>query len=393
LCSEVQKCCHGIGISCNLLHTIVIAIAVPTSVIYCMITSKTSRAVCILSSGYRPTAIVISPGQLQQYHTKMMWYRPVNRCLKAGLRYITTTQTVTGTAISNIIIPRDIKLVGNMPVKRILPHASRRMVGPFTFLDEMGPVDCSHVVDRDGDIPPHPHIGLATVTYLFDGAFMHRDSVGTKQIIKPHDVNWMVAGKGVVHSERIPREKKPTLHGVQAWVALPNDAEEAEPSFQHFDKSELPEHFIDGTKFHLIAGSAFGLSSPVQTHSKLFYMSVSSPKCSIFTFDPEGQESAFYLLKGEAVMNGQLFQAPILVVFETGAQVNFEAISDVNGMLLGGEPVGTRYIFWNFVSSSKERIEVAKQMWREQKFPKVPEETEFIPLPETPTQVAKTTMP
>jgi hypothetical protein len=267
------------------------------------------------------------------------------------------------------------------------------MVGPFAFLDEMGPVECKDVTGHDGDVPPHPHIGLSTVTYLLDGSLMHRDSTGATQLVEPHDVNWMTAGRGIVHSERIPREKKPTLHGVQAWVALPNEHEETDPSFVHFDKKELPELEKDGTTFRLIAGSALGLSSPVPTLSKMFYMYVTSDACSCFQFDTDGQESAFYLLKGEATLNGQLFEAPVLVAFEKGAIIDFQAVTDVQGMLLGGDSVGERFIFWNFVSSSKERIELAKQMWRDQTFPKIEGETEFVPLPESAKKTEKTTMP
>jgi redox-sensitive bicupin YhaK (pirin superfamily) len=286
--------------------------------------------------------------------------------------------------IAETIPIREVPLIGGMTVRRILPYRTRRSVGPFTFLDEMGP----HQTEPGsiGDVPPHPHIGLATVTYLFEGEILHRDSLGSVQKILPGDVNWMTAGKGIVHSERLTldfRNERGTLHGLQAWVALPMETEDQDPSFAHFDQSELPSFEVSGVRIRLIAGEAFGYASPVKTNSKLFYFSCSFPTEQSFTFDPQGQEAAMYLIEGEVVVDERTFAAPAMIVFHPGSTLHVSSNIHSRAVLFGGQPLeGPRHMYWNFVSSSVEKIEKAKQRWRHQQFPKIEGETEFVPLPE-----------
>ena len=285
--------------------------------------------------------------------------------------------------VDAVITPREAKISAELSVRRVLPYRARRMVGPFTFLDEMGPFERRAGVDYD--VLPHPHIGLATVTYLFEGEFMHRDSLGTVQKILPGDVNWMTAGRGIVHSERLPRELADggRMHGLQAWVALPLEHEEMAPTFEHHARESLPRFEVNGARLTLVAGEAFGRRSPATTHSPLFYLEAAIPAGRELRMDPGAQEAGFYLLRGEVTVDGQNIRAPNLVVFRTGQPFAIAASAgDAFGMLLGGAPLeGARQIFWNFVSSSPERIERAKQSWREQKFPAIPGETGFVPLP------------
>lgn len=285
--------------------------------------------------------------------------------------------------IDQVIQVREVNLTGDMKVKRILPFRERRMVGPFTFLDEMGPVSLEP--GTTGDVPPHPHIGLSTVTYLFSGEIVHRDSIGSEQVIYPGDVNWMTAGQGIVHSEHVPadiRERKSKLHGLQAWVALPLEAEETEPAFDHYDSALLPKFTENGVQIHLIAGSAFGRTSPVKIHSQLFYFEALFQAFQSIEFDPHSQEAAFYLVHGEVTVSERSFRGPVLIVFKTGTKVQIHAHENSHGLFLGGTALeGPRFNGWNFVSSSKERIEKAKSDWRDQKFPKVPGETDFVLLP------------
>ncbi|MBX3040720.1 MAG: pirin family protein [Bdellovibrionaceae bacterium] len=285
----------------------------------------------------------------------------------------------------DLVVPaREASLVGNLKVKRILPFRLRRMVGPFTFLDHMGPVELHP--GPEGDVPPHPHIGLATVTYLFEGTLVHRDSLGTLQEINPGDVNWMTAGKGIVHSERKPLGQEGQtrrMEGLQAWVALPLATEECEPTFEHYGTAVLPQFEVDGVNIKLLAGEAFGRRSPVKTHSPLFYFEIKMPEGSSLTFEPGSQEAAVYVAQGELQAGEHSLAGPVLGVFKSGEKVVLKANQKTHAVLFGGDALeGPRYIWWNFVSSSKDRLENAKRDWREQKFPKVPDETEFTPLPE-----------
>ncbi len=292
-------------------------------------------------------------------------------------------------SLETIVIPRTHDLGGGFEVRRALPHKDRRMVGPFVFLDQMGP----HVfhAGEGVDVRPHPHIGLATVTYLLDGQIRHRDSLGTVQDIKPGEVNWMTAGKGIVHSERTGpdvRAAGSNLFGLQCWVALPQAKEECDPAFAHIGSQELPILDGDGATARIIAGSYFGKRSPVPVQSPLFYVDLALQPGARLTMPAEYPEQALYVVDGTLDLgrDGRFEQGQLLVL-KPGATVTLAATENRGArvMLLGGEPMdGPRYLTWNFVSSSSDRIEQAKEDWKAQRFPQVPGETEFIPLPDLP---------
>jgi hypothetical protein len=292
-------------------------------------------------------------------------------------------------SLETIVIPRTHDLGGGFEVRRALPHKDRRMVGPFVFLDQMGP----HVFHAgEGiDVRPHPHIGLATVTYLLDGQIRHRDSLGTVQDIKPGEVNWMTAGKGIVHSERTGpdvRAAGSNLFGLQCWVALPQAKEECDPAFSHVGSQELPILDGDGATARIIAGSYFGKTSPVPVQSPLFYVDLALQPGARLTLPAEYPEQALYVVDGTLDLgrDGRFEQGQLLVL-KPGATVTLAATAQRGArvMLLGGEPMdGPRYLTWNFVSSSADRIEQAKEDWKAMRFPHVPGETEFIPLPDLP---------
>jgi redox-sensitive bicupin YhaK (pirin superfamily) len=292
-------------------------------------------------------------------------------------------------SLETIVIPRTHDLGGGFEVRRALPHKDRRMVGPFVFLDQMGP----HVFHAgEGiDVRPHPHIGLATVTYLLDGQIRHRDSLGTVQDIKPGEVNWMTAGKGIVHSERTGpdvRAAGSNLFGLQCWVALPKAKEECDPAFVHVGSQELPILDGDGATARIIAGSYFGKRSPVPVQSPLFYVDLALQPGARLTMPAEYPEQALYVVDGTLDLGRDgRFERGQLLVLTPGATVNLAATENAGArvMLLGGEPMdGPRYLTWNFVSSSSDRIEQAKEDWKAMRFPQVPGETEFIPLPDLP---------
>lgn len=278
--------------------------------------------------------------------------------------------------------PRDL---GGFEVARVLPARQRRMVGPFIFLDHIGPAQFDP--GQGADVRPHPHIGLATVTYLFDGSFLHRDSLGTEQLVEPGAVNWMSAGRGIVHSERTPaaeRQHPHRLYGLQSWVALPKAQEDAAPSFQHHARNTLPEIERPGITMRLIAGSAFGETSPVAIQSPLFYLDIAMSAGSRFVLPADYSERALYTVDAPVTADGVVCDARSLAVLKGGAAVEIAACNPTRLMILGGEPLeGERFIWWNLVSSSKERIEKAKKDWAGGHFPKVPgDENEFIPLPQ-----------
>jgi redox-sensitive bicupin YhaK (pirin superfamily) len=275
-------------------------------------------------------------------------------------------------------------LGGGLEVGRVLPFAKRRMVGPFVFFDHMGPVDLAPGVPRDIDVRPHPHIGLSTVTYLFDGEMMHRDSVGSEIAVRPAEVNWMTAGRGITHSERFEKARMQgdRLHGIQAWVALPTEDEETDPGFSHHDGADLPQWQEAGVKGRLIAGSAYGLTAAVRTHSPLFYVHLDMQAGASAEIPPGFSERALYIAAGCVEMDGATYAAgQMLILTPAASQVIAREPSTV--MLLGGEPIGERYLYWNFVSSSQEGLEQAKADWRAGRM-KLPDldNAEFIPLPE-----------
>ena len=286
-------------------------------------------------------------------------------------------------AIDTQVVPATRDLGDGFKVRRVLPSLKRRMVGPFVFLDEMGPV---RLAPGGGlDVRPHPHIGLATVTYLFDGEILHQDSLGVRQPIRPGDVNWMIAGRGIVHSERTPqplRAAGPSAWGLQAWVALPESEQERAPSFRHHPEKDLPLKSAEGARIRLIAGNFLGLRSSVETQSELFYADVMLEPGAQLAVPPDHEERAGYIVEGSLAIDAERFERGRLLVFRPAAQVVIKAISKARLMLLGGEPVGPRYIWWNFVSSSRERIEQAKADWRAGRFGAVPGDAQFIPLPE-----------
>lgn len=277
--------------------------------------------------------------------------------------------------------------IGNFLVGRLLPFREKRAVGPFVFIDHMGPADLKDY--QNMDVPPHPHIGLSTLTYLFEGAITHRDSLGTELEIRPGAVNWMTAGKGIVHSERTPEYLRHTdkrLHGLQIWVALPKALEDMEPSFAHTEAQDLPEWQQEGVAFKLIAGEAFGKKSPVPVYSPLYFIEVKSSKpATLHIGDQLFGESALYILEGSIRNDGYTYGTKQLLVAKETNLCAFEMSENTTLYLFGGEPFPEEhFIFWNFVHSDKAVIEQAKQNWADQKFPRVPGETEFVPLPVAP---------
>ncbi len=287
--------------------------------------------------------------------------------------------------IDLVIDKRTRDLGGGFEVGRVLPFAKRRMVGPFIFFDQMGPVDLAAGIPRSLDVRPHPHIGLSTVTYLYDGALTHRDSVGVTQEIRPGEVNWMVAGSGITHSERFEqaRANGARMFGIQAWVALPTEAEETDPAFYHHAGASLPEWSEKGVHGRLIAGTSGGLTAKVNTHSPLVYMHLALGAGAQHTVSTEYPERAVYVAEGGVDVAGKALSAGQMAVLLPGTDVRITATSPAIVMMLGGEPVGERFLFWNFVSSSKARLEQAKEDWRQQRM-KLPDadNLEFTPLPE-----------
>lgn len=291
--------------------------------------------------------------------------------------------------VETVIETRARDLVDGFKVRRALPSRQRRMVGPFIFLDQMGPEILSE--GKGLDVAPHPHIGLATVTYLFAGELLHRDSLGTVQPIRPGEVNWMTAGRGIAHSERTPQQMRTPgseLFGIQSWVALPTQYEESEPTFAHHGSNELPIIEDHGKRVRLICGSLYGARSPVLLSSDMFYAEVILKGDARLQVPKEHEERAAYMVEGSISVspNDETFHAGQLVVFKPGSEIilTTSATGYARVMLLGGEPLeGRRHIWWNFVSSSPERIEQAKDDWKAGRFSPVPDETEFIPLPES----------
>ncbi len=286
-------------------------------------------------------------------------------------------------AIEQVIVPRSRDL-GGFEVRRALPAQGRQMVGPFIFFDQMGPAE--FVIGRGIDVRPHPHIGLATVTYLFQGEMWHRDSLGTSVVIRPGEVNLMTAGRGIVHSERETDDaqtRSREMFGIQAWLALPRDAEETTPTFAHHAMAALPRIEGEGKRVRLIMGEAFGERSPVEfPHPALYAEAVLAPG-AVLPLDAHYDERAVYIASGEIDISGDRFEAGRLLVFKPGDRISILALSNARLMVLGGEPMdGPRHIWWNFVSSSRDRIAAARADWEAKRFALVPgDEVEFIPAP------------
>lgn len=282
------------------------------------------------------------------------------------------------------IEPRLHDLGDGFAVRRVLPFRLRRHVGPFVFFDHLGPVELA--AGRGMDVRPHPHIGLATVTYLFEGAIRHRDSLGSDVVIRPGDVNWMTAGRGIVHSERSPTAERAAghrLHGLQTWVALPRDRVEIEPQFQHHAAASLPQHEAGGVRLRVIAGHAFGLVSPVRVHSPTLYVEVHMAAGARLVVPPEHAERAVYVLSGALQVDGVPLPPARMLVVDGDAPLMLQATSAVHLFLCGGAPLdGERVMWWNFVALDRARIEQAKADWRAQRLGQVPGETEFIALPD-----------
>jgi hypothetical protein len=285
-----------------------------------------------------------------------------------------------------MVIESHRKDLGGFEVGRVLPFAKKRMVGPFVFLDHMGPA--AFAAGQGIDVRPHPHIGLSTVTYLFDGQIFHRDSLGYEQAIKPGEVNWMTAGRGIVHSERTDpalRQSGQSMHGMQAWVALPVEHEEDEPGFFHHGPEDLPTYEYGGLWARLIAGSAYGAAAQVKTHSPMFYVHWELQPGVTGGLPGEHKERAAFVARGTIEVDGREFSGGQMVVFTPGSDPKVTAKTQATVMLLGGEPLGHRYIWWNLVSHSMDRIEQAKADWKAGRMPLPPHDNqEFIPLPDTP---------
>ena len=282
------------------------------------------------------------------------------------------------------LAPQEKDLGGGFMIRRLLPSPVRPSVGPFVFFDHFGPITSGP--EDNHDVRPHPHIGLATVTYLFDGAMMHRDSTGVVQRIEPGAVNLMTAGRGIVHSERTPKDllgKERRSHGLQLWLAVPPEHEEDAPAFQHVAGTEIPARDVDGVLVRVLIGSAFGLTSPVRMLSPTLYLDLNFELASgaVFTVPADAQQRALYSVDHDFELDGERVPAFTMVVLEEGSEPQLSAPRGARIILIGGAPLGHRFMVWNFVSSSKDRIAKAQDDWEAQRFERVPGETEFIPLP------------
>lgn len=288
--------------------------------------------------------------------------------------------------IDLIIDKRTRDLGGGFEVGRVLPFAKRRMVGPFIFFDQMGPVEFAPGIPRELDVRPHPHIGLSTVTYLYSGAMTHRDSLGFRQEIRPGAVNWMTAGKGITHSERLEHARMhgALMHGIQAWVALPKEDEEIDPGFWHHPAESLPAWTEQGLRGRMIAGAAEGMDAGVAVRSPMFYMHWDMDAGASRYAPNDHTERAVYVAAGAAEVGGTRINAGQMAILTPGQDAKITATEAATVMLLGGEPIGERFIFWNFVSSSKDRLEQAKSDWKNGRM-KLPDgdDQEFTPLPES----------
>ena len=284
--------------------------------------------------------------------------------------------------IITILEPQE-KDLGSFVVRRLLPAVGRKMVGPFVFFDHLGPV--AFAPGEGIDVRPHPHIGLATVSYVFEGEIVHRDSLGEVQTIRANEINLMTAGRGIVHSERTGpelRNQGHTLHALQLWLALPLEQERCEPGFDHYDATRLPTLEVDGVRLRLLIGAAYGLSSEVRTYSPTLYLEATLPAGASLRLPDDVAERAVYLVSGTAQALEHRLEPHRMVIFDTQADVTVTAIEDTRLVLIGGDPLGKRTVWWNLVASDKALIEQAKSDWSDGRFPAVPGEIEFIPLPD-----------
>ena len=284
-------------------------------------------------------------------------------------------------SVEFVIAPQE-KDLGEFTVRRVLPAPQKRMVGSFIFFDHMGPAEFPP--GQGIQVRPHPHIGIATVTYLFEGEIMHRDNLGFVQPIQCGAVNLMTAGSGVVHSERAGDDLNETsrLHGIQSWMALPDEEEECDAAFHHYPAADLPDIDVNGVSVRVIIGEAYGHTSPVRAYSSTLYLECVMPEGSELTLPEQNEEIGAYVVSGSVTIDDNSYGAGVLVVGAADAAMTLTANEESRVMVVGGEPLGKRHIYWNFVSSSKQRIEQAKSDWRERKFGDIPGETEFIPLPD-----------
>lgn len=293
--------------------------------------------------------------------------------------------------IDLVIDQRRRDIGGGFEVGRVLPFAQRRMVGPFVFFDHMGPMTIAAGAPRSLDVRPHPHIGLSTVTYLYDGEIMHRDSVGSEQAIRPGEVNWMTAGRGITHSERFEKARAQggTMHGIQAWVGLPQEKEETDPGFWHHGQADLPEHQEKGIWWRLIVGSAYGATAKTKFYSPIFYLHCELEPGAKLKLPDQYAERAVYVVNGAVDAEGTTLRDGQMAVFAPSKPAELTATARTKLMALGGDSIGPRFIEWNFVSSSKDRIEQAKADWRAGRM-KLPDldNQEFIPLPPDPPRHA-----
>jgi redox-sensitive bicupin YhaK (pirin superfamily) len=293
-------------------------------------------------------------------------------------------QRDTEVPVETVIIP-NMRDIGDFSVRRVLPAPERRAVGPFVFFDHMGPT--TFALGNGLDIRPHPHIGLSTLTYLYEGSILHRDSLGYKQQITPGAVNWMTAGRGIVHSERSGervREQGQTLMGLQVWVALPKALEQCAAQFMHYSVSSLPELEADGARIRVVAGECFGVHARLETHSPLFYADISIAPGGRVKIAADYTERAIYLMAGTIEVDGATFTERRMVVLKPSAEIIVHSATGASFVVLGGEPLdGPRHLWWNFVASDRELIEQAKSDWRDGKFGHVPGDHDFIPLPES----------
>ena len=286
-------------------------------------------------------------------------------------------------SVELILEPKSSDIGAGFTVRRTLPSRHRRMVGPFIFFDHMGPVDFAP--GKSMEVLPHPHIGLATVTYLFEGEVLHRDSVGSVQAIRPGAINWMVSGSGIVHSERTSEEVRAsgqTLHGIQLWVALPPEREDGAPAFFHHPADTIPGRELKpGVHGRVLIGKAWDMESPVETYSRMLYAEIQMAKDVVWTLDSLEKEQAIYVAMGKVMIDGETHESGNMLVLRPGAVVEIRATEDALLMVLGGDSLGPRKIYWNFVHSDPDKIEQAKERWKAQTFPGVEGETEFVPLP------------